>query len=74
MGTVRDIREDLQRSKDRFLEVMRLGDGAVSECDQSNGYDADYYLNRYTLLGNRIISYNRELKKALNHGEQLFLF
>lgn len=57
MGTVRDIREDLQRSKDRFLEVMRLGDGAVSECDQSNGHDADYYLNRYTLLGNRIISY-----------------
>ena len=74
MRELDDIRNDLQRAKERFLEVMRYGNGAHSESDLSMGYDADFYLNRVPLLRNYIIYYNRELIEALKHGEQLSLF
>lgn len=74
MRALKDIRKDLDQAKEKFLEVMKKGDKAISECDLMNGYDSDYYLNRSGLLGNHIIYYNRELKEALNYGEQLSFF
>ena len=74
MRTPQEIRKDLKLAQDRFLEVMRKGDAAVSGCDLSMGYDADYYLNRGGLLRNHVIYYARELREALKYGEQISLF
>ena len=72
--TVQEIKNDLEKAKERFLDVMKRGDKALSEYDLSYGYDADFYLNRVPLLRNHIIYHNRELKEALKHGEQMELF
>lgn len=71
---ISDIRKDLIGAKEKFLEVMKHGDRAIGKYDLSMGYDADFYLNRVPLLRNHIIYYNRELKEALKHGEQISLF
>ncbi|WP_431129915.1 hypothetical protein [Flagellimonas flava] len=71
---VEDIESDLEKAKEKFLDVMRRGDEAISEYDLSMGYDADFYLNRVPLLRNHIIFYRRELKEATKHGIQASLF
>jgi len=74
MRTIEDIRKDVHRSRERFLEVMKYGDAVIGGYDLSMGYDADFYLNRPGLLGNHIMYHNRELKKALRYGQQACLF
>ncbi|MEO1485685.1 MAG: hypothetical protein AAFU57_08060 [Bacteroidota bacterium] len=71
---VEDIVADLEKAKEKFLDVMRRGDEAIGEYDLSMGYDADFYLNRVPILRNHIISYRRELKEATKHGVQAELF
>tara|TARA_A100000171_G_C2135617_1_gene149950 strand:- start:1010 stop:1243 length:234 start_codon:yes stop_codon:yes gene_type:complete len=72
--TVQEIKADLKKCQDRFLDVMKRGDEALSAYDLSMGYDADFYLNRVPLLRNHVIYHTRELKEALKHGEQMELF
>lgn len=72
--TIEQIKKDLKRAQGRFLEVMKKGDTALSAYDLSNGYDADFYLNRVPLLRNHVIYYARELKEARRHGEQMDMF
>lgn len=71
---VEDIESDLEKAKEKFLDVMRRGDEAISKYDLSMGYDADFYLNRVPLLRSHIIIYRRELKEATKHGVQVKLF
>ncbi|MEL6303161.1 MAG: hypothetical protein AAFQ20_00060 [Bacteroidota bacterium] len=71
---ITDIEKDLEKAKLRFLEVVRHGDGVISEYDLMMGYDADFYLNRCPILAGHIISYRRELKEAQKNGVQTRLF
>ena len=71
---VEDIVTDLERAKEKFLDVMRRGDEAIGGYDLKMGYDADFYLNRVPILRNHIIYYRRELKEATKHGVQAKLF
>ncbi|MEM8510382.1 MAG: hypothetical protein AAF717_21290 [Bacteroidota bacterium] len=69
-----DIEKDLKNAKLRFLEVVRHGDGVISEYDLMMGYDADFYLNQCPILAGHIIYYRKELKEAQKNGVQTKLF
>lgn len=74
MRNIQVIKMDLKQARERFLDMMKNWDSALSADDISMGHSAYFYLNYVPLLENHIKYYRRELKQVLQHWGQTSLF
>lgn len=64
-------KKGLQKAKERWLDVFRRGDEAISDYDLRMGYDANFYLCKVPLLANHIIWHRRQIRECERQLKQI---